>query len=113
MATKIENILDSIEQLSDPEKRELLSEIMRRTVSIDVPPLTDEELVLIAEESFLELDKRESRDGWLPQRRGVDSRSWARGESQTLPYSQRPSPRSGSSVSDADSSYNEFSGFEV
>jgi hypothetical protein len=63
MSTAIENILDSIERLSDLEKRELLSEIMRRTVSLDVPPLTDEELVLIAEESFLELDKRESLDG--------------------------------------------------
>jgi hypothetical protein len=63
MSTTVENILDSIERLSDPEKRELLSEIMRRTVSLDVPPLTDEELVLIAEESFLELDKREARDG--------------------------------------------------
>jgi hypothetical protein len=63
MSTDIENILDSIERLSDLEKRELLSEIMRRTVSLDVPPLTDEELVLIAEESFLELDKRESLDG--------------------------------------------------
>jgi hypothetical protein len=63
MSTSVENILDSIERLSDLEKRELLSEIMRRTISLDIPPLTDEELVLIAEESFLELDKRESRDG--------------------------------------------------
>lgn len=63
MSTATQNILDSIERLSDPEKRELLSEIMRRTVSLDVPPLTDEELVLIAKESFLELDKREARDG--------------------------------------------------
>ena len=63
MSTSVENILDSIERLSDLEKRELISEIMRRTVSLDVPPLTDEELVLIAEESFLELDKRESIDG--------------------------------------------------
>jgi hypothetical protein len=63
MSTATQNILDSIERLSDPEKRELISEIMRRTVSLDLPPLTDEELVLIAEESFLELDKRESLDG--------------------------------------------------
>jgi hypothetical protein len=63
MSTAVQNILDSIERLSEPEKRELISEIMRRTVSLDVPPLTDEELVLIAEESFLELDKRESLDG--------------------------------------------------
>jgi hypothetical protein len=63
MSTATQNILDSIERLSDPEKRELISEIMRRTITIDVPPLTDEELVLIAEESLLELDKRESRDG--------------------------------------------------
>ena len=63
MSSGVENILDSIERLSDLEKRELLAEIMRRRVSLDVPPLTDEELGLIAEESFLELDKRESLDG--------------------------------------------------
>jgi hypothetical protein len=66
MSTAVQNILDSIEQLSEPEKLELISEIMRRTVSLNVPPLTDEELVLIAEEGFLELDKRESLDGQFP-----------------------------------------------
>ena len=63
MRTAVQHILDSIERLSEPEKREVISAIMRRTVSLDLPPLTDEELVLIAEESFLELDKREWLEG--------------------------------------------------
>jgi hypothetical protein len=63
MSTAVQNILDSVERLSEPEKREVIFENMRHTVSLDVPPLTDEELVRIAEESFLELDQRESREG--------------------------------------------------
>jgi hypothetical protein len=60
MSATVQKILDSIERLCDDEKRELVSEIIRRTVHLDLPPPTDEELVLLAEEIFLELDKRES-----------------------------------------------------
>ena len=60
MSTTVQEILDSFDHLSENEKRELASEIIRRTVGFDLPPLTDEELVLNAEALFLELDKRES-----------------------------------------------------
>jgi hypothetical protein len=62
MSATVQKILESMERLSDGEKRELVSEIIRRTVDLDFPPSTDEELVLLAEEIFLELDKRESAD---------------------------------------------------
>jgi uncharacterized membrane protein len=62
MSATVQKILESMERLSDGEKRELVSEIIRGTVDLDFPPSTDEELVLLAEEIFLELDKRESAD---------------------------------------------------
>jgi len=32
-------------------------------VNFDLPPLSDDELILSAEELFLELDRREAQDG--------------------------------------------------
>jgi hypothetical protein len=60
MSTTVEEILDSFDHLSEAEKRELASEIIRRTVEFDLPTLTDEEFIMNAEVLFLELDKRES-----------------------------------------------------
>lgn len=62
MSTSIQHILDSFDQLPEPEKRELAAEIIRRAAKLDFPPLTDQELVLIAEGLFLELDKKEAED---------------------------------------------------
>ena len=55
-------IIQSLELFSDANKREVATEIVRRSLRLDSPPLTDDELVLNAEELFLELDKRESKD---------------------------------------------------
>ena len=60
MSITVEDILDSFDHLSEAEKRELVSEIIRRTIDMSFPSLTDEELVLNAEALFLELDQRES-----------------------------------------------------
>jgi hypothetical protein len=62
MATSVQDLLQSFEGLSDDEKKEVASEMIRRLVKFDLPPLSDQELVLSAEELFLELDKRESQD---------------------------------------------------
>jgi len=59
----VKDILHSFELLSEGEKKELASEIMRYTVKFDLPPITDEEIVSCAEEIFLELDRRESKNG--------------------------------------------------
>lgn len=63
MATSVKNFLHSFELLSDDEKKELASEIMKRTVKFDLPPLTDEDLISCAEEVFLKLDQSETKDG--------------------------------------------------
>ena len=62
MGTPAENLISTFEQLPDMEKQEVASAILRRTLQIEFPPVSDEELVLSAEETFLELDRREAKD---------------------------------------------------
>jgi hypothetical protein len=60
MSTEIESVLQSFERLSMPDKREVASEIIRRSLSLDLPPLSDDELVRIANELFVSLDQNEA-----------------------------------------------------
>ena len=62
MTTSVRHLLASFDLLPEAEKRELALEILRRAVDSDTPALSDEELVLSAEELFLELDERESQN---------------------------------------------------
>lgn len=62
MSTSAQEILESFDQLPESDKQEVASEILRRTLSFDIPPLSEDELVLSAEEIFLELDRREAED---------------------------------------------------
>ena len=59
MGTPAENLIATFDQLPDMEKQEVASAILRRTLQIEFPPVSDEELVLSAEETFRELDRRE------------------------------------------------------
>ena len=59
----VQQILEYFDRLPDTDKRDVAAEIMRRTIRLDVPSLADEELVLAAEDLFLELDQRESDNG--------------------------------------------------
>ncbi len=63
MGTPAENLIATFEQLPDMEKQqEVASAILRRTLQIEFPPVSDEELVLSSEETFLDLDRREAED---------------------------------------------------
>jgi len=62
MGTPAENLIDTFERLPDSEKQEVAAAILRRTLQIEFPPVSDEELVLSADETFLELDRREAED---------------------------------------------------
>ena len=62
MSASVKHILKSFDLLSEEEKKQVASEIIRRSLSFDLPPLSDKELVLSAEELFLELDRQESKD---------------------------------------------------
>jgi hypothetical protein len=59
MITQVRNFLDSFDSLSDLDKRELTAEIIKRSRMLDAPPLSDEQLIGAAEETFLELDRHE------------------------------------------------------
>lgn len=60
MTALVQELLNTFECLTDSERLELLGEILKRTVDLDFPPLSDEDLVLNAEEIFLELDRQEA-----------------------------------------------------
>ena len=60
MTKSVEQLLKSFEQLSEAEKRELASEIIKRSLTLELPELLDESLLLAADQTFLRLDKEES-----------------------------------------------------
>lgn len=62
MGTSAQNLIESFDKLPESEKQKVASEILKRTINFDMPALSDEELVLSAEELFLELDRREAED---------------------------------------------------
>jgi hypothetical protein len=62
MNTISQQFLNSFEQLPEAEKQQVAAEILRRTMIRDIPPLSDEELLLSAEALFLSLDEFEAED---------------------------------------------------
>ena len=63
MSTDSQGVIDSFNALPPIEKREVMAELLRQVAQWDSPPLTDEELARLADETFLELDRREAADG--------------------------------------------------
>lgn len=62
MTAEVQHFLHTFDALPDPDKRVLAAEILRRSLALDQPPLSEEALVDIADALFLELDRRESDD---------------------------------------------------
>jgi hypothetical protein len=62
MTVSGKKILESFDELPEPEKRDVASAILRRTLRFDIPPLTDEDLVAQADDLFRKLDSREALD---------------------------------------------------
>jgi len=60
MKKLVEELLNSFEKLPEAEKRELASEIIKRSLAFDLPQLSDDALILAADQVFLQLDKDES-----------------------------------------------------
>ena len=67
MTTAVQAILRSFEKLADPDKRAFATEVMRRYLHLELPPLSDQDLVENAEELFSELDRREEGDARAQQ----------------------------------------------
>ena len=62
MGTPAQNVIETFDQLPDSEQREVAAAILRRTAEMEFAPLFDDELILSAEETFIELDRREAED---------------------------------------------------
>jgi hypothetical protein len=62
MTALVQELLDNFDRLTDSERLDLTVEILKRTAHLELPPLSDECLVLHAEELFLEMDQREAQD---------------------------------------------------
>ena len=60
MTQSVEQLLKSFEQLPEAEKREAASEIIKRSLTLDLPGLSDDTLLCAADQTFLQLDKEES-----------------------------------------------------
>jgi hypothetical protein len=63
MTALVQELLDTFDRLTDSERLDLVLEILKRTIYLDFPPLSDEDLVLNAEGIFLELDEQEASYG--------------------------------------------------
>ena len=60
MTRSVEELLNSFEKLPEAEKRELVSEIIKRSLSLDLPQVSGDSLIVAADQVFLQLDKDES-----------------------------------------------------
>ena len=60
MTALVQELLNTFDRLTDSERLELVLEIFKRTIDLDFPPLSDQDLVLNAEALFLELDEEEA-----------------------------------------------------
>lgn len=60
MTSRVKRILEDFERLDETEKKDLVTELLRRSGKIDWGPLTEGELVRNAESVFQTLDKGES-----------------------------------------------------
>jgi hypothetical protein len=58
----VRDLLGAFERLTEDDQRDFFSEIMRRTKDLEWPPLDEETINRIADESFLEYDNREAAD---------------------------------------------------
>ncbi|MGD0901291.1 MAG: hypothetical protein ABR915_25970 [Thermoguttaceae bacterium] len=62
MTAQVQEILQSFDHLPEDDKRELVSELLRRSAMLGDPPLTNEQLVRTAEDLFVPLDRNEAGD---------------------------------------------------
>jgi hypothetical protein len=62
MSSAVQSLIDAFDQLTGDERREAAYEILRRAQLTDNPPLDDETIDRIADESFREYDVREAVD---------------------------------------------------
>jgi hypothetical protein len=62
MTTMTQHLLDAFDLLSAEEQQAVACAILQRMRDVDLPPLTDDELIMSADTLFLDLDRREAAD---------------------------------------------------
>ena len=62
MTAQAKHIIEDFGALPDQEKREVLAELLRMSREIHYPAVSDDELLLTADEIFLEYDRREAAE---------------------------------------------------
>jgi len=63
MTSAVRDLLRSFQSLSDAEKHEAASLLLRQVVQSEAGDVGDDGLVAVAEEIFLDFDAREADDG--------------------------------------------------
>lgn len=63
MITTAQDVLKQYVQLPINEKRKVISVLLRESLDIETPEISDDELIFNAEDLFLELDRREAENG--------------------------------------------------
>ena len=62
LSAPVRDLLRAFDGLTEDDRRDFVSEILRRTEDLEWPPLDEEAISRIAVESFLEYDTREAAD---------------------------------------------------
>ncbi len=62
MSTAVQGLLDAFDRLPEDDRRDAVIEILKRVGQMDYPPLSDEALAQIADESFQQYDADEAAD---------------------------------------------------
>jgi hypothetical protein len=62
MIDQVQNLIRAFDRLTEGQQREFATEVLRRTRDLEWPPLDDETIDRIADESFMEYDVREAAD---------------------------------------------------
>ena len=62
MIWPVSNVLESFDQLSEPDRHEAAVEILRRSADVGPPPLSAEAFAELAFTTFREIDEREADD---------------------------------------------------
>lgn len=70
MSASVRSILEAFQRLTPEEQQEAAREILRGVMPMDSPPLDDEDLARIADESFQDYDRREAT--WIENEAGRD-----------------------------------------
>jgi hypothetical protein len=63
MSTTSQQFISGFDTLPLLEQRDVAAEILRKAANWECPPLSDDDLARLADDVFLELDRREADDG--------------------------------------------------